>query len=720
MINNIVLNEVASYKSKSELNTDKKVNIIYGLNGTGKSTLSNYFYDIENKKYQHCSHSGEYDEVLVYNQKFIQDNFYAKDSLNGIFSLSKENKEAKEKVESLTLEIIKLSDEKREIENEITAQKTTISDAKNKAQNKTWEIKTKYSGGDRVLEFCLSGKMGSKESLFNHLCSIPLPNSKPTKNISNLKEEASAVDGKTAIKYSMLEKIDTIELSFDEMELLQDIIVGSTDSPVSYLISKLQNSDWVNEGLKYLEQTGDSQCPFCQSQTITENLVQHIRNYFDETYQNSVEKIKSIHAKYKSLIDSIPLLDTYKECKLSANYIIKLSDYYNQLSKDTENNLELINQKVISPSNPVTLTDISNSVDNFNSLVELVNAEITTHNSKIDNAKDELEKIKISFWQILRHEYDQTILNFNDIKNSANNIIIQKNTEKDGKEETIKAKDEERIEYQKSTVNIDEAVFNINQGLNDIGITDFYIEKYEDALYRIVRNESNSKIFSSLSEGEKMIISLLYFRELFRGKRIATEGKTRKIAIIDDPVSSLSHIFVYNIGQLIKNDFFNSDEIEQVFVLSHSLYFFYELADSNHERRKENQNLFRLSKNSNGSSISLMKYDEIQNDYQSYWSVINDDKQPPALIANCMRNIIEYFFNFVQKADLSNVTQKPELKKTRFQSFIRYINRESHSLGQNIFDFKEFNYNDFKEGLRLVFEHTGYSAHYKKMAKIKN
>ncbi|MFB5081143.1 AAA family ATPase [Raoultella sp. C349492] len=720
MINNIVLNEVASYKSKSELNTDKKVNIIYGLNGTGKSTLSNYFYDIENKKYQHCSHSGEYDEVLVYNQKFIQDNFYAKDSLNGIFSLSKENKEAKEKVESLTLEIIKFSDEKREIESEITAQEKTISDAKNKAQNKTWEIKTNYSGGDRVLEFCLSGKMGSKESLFNHLCSIPLPNPKPSKNISNLKEEASAVDGETAIKYSMLEKIDTIELSFDEVELLQDIIVGSTDSPVSYLISKLQNSDWVNEGLKYLEQTGDSQCPFCQSQTITENLVQHIRNYFDETYQNSVEKIKSIQTKYKSLIDTIPSLDTYKECKLSANQLIKLSGYYNQLSKDTESNLELIKQKIINPSNPVALADISNSVDNFNSLVELVNVEITTHNSKIDNAKDELEKIKISFWQILRHEYDQTILNFNDVKNSANNIIIQKKIEKDGKEETIKAKDEERIECQKSTVNIDEAVFNINQGLNDIGITDFYIEKYEDALYRIVRNESNSKIFSSLSEGEKMIISLLYFRELFRGKRIATEGKTRKIAIIDDPVSSLSHIFVYNIGQLIKNDFFNSDEIEQVFVLSHSLYFFYELADANHERRKETQNLFRLSKNSNGSSISLMKYDEIQNDYQSYWSVINDDKQPPALIANCMRNIIEYFFNFVQKADLSNVTQKPELKKPRFQSFIRYINRESHSLGQNIFDFKEFNYNDFKEGLRLVFEHTGYSAHYKKMAKIKN
>lgn len=466
MINSIVINEVASYKSKAELNTDKKVNIIYGLNGTGKSTLSNYFYDIENEKYQHCSHSGEYDEVLVYNQKFIQDNFYAKESLNGIFSLSKENKEAKEKIESLTLDIIRLSDEKREIEKEISAQSSVITEAKNKAQNKTWEIKTNYSGGDRVLEFCLVGKMGSKESLFNHLCSIPLMTPKPLKNISSLKEEASAVDGETAIKYSMLEKIDTIELTFEELELLQSMIVGSNESPVSYLISKLQNSDWVNEGLKYLEHTGDDQCPFCQSQTITADLVKHIRDYFDDTYKSSIEKIKAIHAKYNLLIDSIPSLEPYKECKLSSDHIIKLSDYYNQLRFDTGSNLELIKQKVINPSNPVTLIDITNSINNFNSLVELINFEIKTHNSKIDNAKDELDKIKISFWQILRHEYEQVISNFNDINNNANKILTQKNIEKDEKEKAIKVKDKERIENQKLTVNIDEAVFNINEGLN--------------------------------------------------------------------------------------------------------------------------------------------------------------------------------------------------------------------------------------------------------------
>ncbi|MFQ1905460.1 AAA family ATPase [Aeromonas veronii] len=719
MITNIVLDNVASYRSKTELKTEKKVNIIYGLNGSGKSTFSNYFYNSENTKYQQCSHIGTHETVLVYNQQFIQDNFYAKDTLNGIFSLSKENKEAKEKVEEITLELDKISQDKKQLQKDIDELRSKIAQAKENAQNKTWEIKTNYAGGDRVLEFCLKGKMGGKEPLFNHLCSIPLPTSKPSKTIANLKEEASAIDGELAIKHTQLKNLGMFNLPSEDLISLNEIIVGSEDSPVSKLISTLKNSDWVSEGLKYLEKIDGPQCPFCQSETITDELAKQIHDYFDETYIESVNNIKSIQARYNSIIDGIPSLDDYKESQFSTEYIVKLNEYHARLTKETSANLELIKQKIANPSLQVTLTDVSSPVKQFNLVIDSINKLINEHNARIDNSTNELNRIKDEFWNILRYEYDQTVSSFNDIQKITSKAITDKTKEETAIIVLEEAKDAERAEHQKSTVNIDDAILNINQGLIDIGITDFFIEKHESELYKIVRTGSNSKIFSSLSEGEKMIISFLYFRELIRGKQNATEGKLKKIAIIDDPVSSLSHIFVYNIGQLLKNDFFNSTEIEQVFVLTHSLYFFYELADANHERRELNQNLFRLSKNASGSSISSMKYEEIQNDYQSYWSVINDEKQPPALIANCMRNIIEYFFNFVQKADLSNVIQKPELKNVRFQSFLRYINRESHSLGQNIFDFKEFNYNDFKEGLRLVFEHTGYPEHYKKMSKIR-
>jgi wobble nucleotide-excising tRNase len=267
-------------------------------------------------------------------------------------------------------------------------------------------------------------------------------------------------------------------------------------------------------------------------------------------------------------------------------------------------------------------------------------------------------------------------------------------------------------------VNIDEAVDAINAGLVDLGIDGFKIAKHSEGLYRIVRAGDSAHAFHTLSEGEKMIISFLYFCELCKGQSIAGDTHAQRVVVIDDPISSLSHVFIFNVGQLIRSVFFRGERFCQVIVLTHSLYFFYELTDPNHERRKENQKLFRITKTASGSSIQEMKYEEIQNDYQSYWSVINDPAQPPALIANCMRNIVEYFFNFVRKKDLNNVFNMPELQAMKFQAFCRYINRESHSLGQNITDMKEFNYDTFKEGLRLVFEKTGHTDHFKAMSKV--
>lgn len=718
MITQITIDNIASYKSKNQLNTDKKVNIIYGLNGSGKSTFSNYFYSPANIEYQHCSHIGEYDLVLVYNQKFIQDNFHAKDTLNGIFSLSKENKIAQQKIEEILLKLKTISEIKKKLQTDIIQQRHLVKNEREKAQNKIWEIKTNYTGGDRVLEFCLRGKMGSKEILFNYLCSINLPINKPTKTITDIKIAANAINGDAAIKHSLLSRLNDITLTLQDLDSLNEIIIGSNDSPISDLIRKLENSDWVSEGLKYIDQSDKPQCPFCQSYTITEHLTKQINEYFDDSYKNNLLKIRTIYVNYESKFKAIPKIDDYKESPFSANYLVELSEIYIQLCHGIEENLELIKEKNSNPSSQVQLKNLSQYFESFNCLVDSINKLIIDHNQRIDNADAELEKIKNEFWSILRYEYDQTISNFNTVNNNANKIILQKDGDHTLQKNLEISENEQLAIYQKSTVNIQDAIDNINEGLVDIGITDFYIEKYEKDLYRIVRTNANSKIFSSLSEGEKMIISFLYFRELLRGKQSSTEGQVRKIAVIDDPVSSLSHIFVYNIGRLLKNDFFNSPNLAQIFVLTHSLYFFYELTETRSEIRHANQKLFRLSKNSNGSSINTMKYEEIQNDYQSYWSVINDDKQPPALIANCMRNIIEYFFNFVQKADLSNVAQKPELQNIKFQSFLRYINRESHSLGQNIFDFKEFNYNDFKDGLKLVFEHTGYSDHYKKMSKI--
>jgi wobble nucleotide-excising tRNase len=721
MLSKITMNSIASYKRTTELITDKKVNLIYGLNGTGKSTLSNYLYNINQTEYINCSIEGLSDnhEFLVYNTSFVRDNFYESENLNGIFTLSKENKEAKVAVDNAEKELRKIEEEKNKKVKEREKLVIERSQKETNTKDKIWEIKRDYSGGDRVLEFCLEGFKSKKDLLFDYLLGIERPKDKPERTIEDLKKEVQILDNKDS-KYDEFEKIEFSAQYVEKEVILQKQIVGNKNSSVSDLIIALGNSDWVKEGLKYIKSDRELEhCPFCQSKTITNELLMNIKNYFDEMYDNDITEIDKLSKCYRTAFDNLPNKTILDNCPVAFEFSKDFEIRYEKLTNILQINLNLMKDKIQYPSLPIILSPSDQILNELNDIIKKVNNIIKLHNIKIENKVSELKKIKDVFWSIMRWEYDQTITCYMSEKkgltDKINNIDTNMkylNVSTDGQMKIIS-------EQQKKTVNIDEAISNINSGLLDLGIDDIKIRNHvgKDALYEIVRCEANSNIFKTLSEGEKMVISFLYFIELCKGKKKASDSDKKKIIVIDDPISSLSHIYVFNIGRLIQNEFLRSDKYEQIFVLTHSLYFFYELTDMKKDRRDDNQKLFRLTKNNGGSSIVDMKYEEIQNDYQAYWYIIKDNMQPPALIANCMRNIIEYFFNFVEKKDLNNLFQKPELKEHRFESFNRYINRESHSLGQNIFDLKEFNYEDFRDAFALVFKVTKYEDHYKKMMR---
>jgi wobble nucleotide-excising tRNase len=127
----------------------------------------------------------------------------------------------------------------------------------------------------------------------------------------------------------------------------------------------------------------------------------------------------------------------------------------------------------------------------------------------------------------------------------------------------------------------------------------------------------------------------------------------------------------------------------------------------------KNLKIFRLNKNKKCSEISEIDTADIQNSYQTFWTIVKDSKNHPALVANCMRQILEYFFNFTERIELKELFEKEALKSNKYIAFNRYINRESHSTGDNIFDIKEFDYDVFKEAFCLVFKENGYENHYK-------
>lgn len=716
----IVMSGVASYKTPATLESEKKVTLLYGLNGSGKSTISNYLYEPGNPDYKHCSNQGfNTSNVLVYNTKFVRDNFFEIDKLNGIFTLSKVNKDVENNIKKLADELKNLNTEKIKVvekENEI---ERSVNSLKSAAEEATWKIKTQYSGGDRVLEYCLEG-LKTKSRLFEHISLISYLADHQPRTIEVIKKEVEILQDNNTKAYATIPSLTLEKNNLHNAPILGKIIVGKLDSPVADLIKKLDNADWVSQGIVYaqtLKHEGSDLCPFCQSPTLSELVAKTIEEYFDESFNNAIDSLKNLQILYLNFENSQPAIDQYLDNPFAKEKDKELKALYGQLIATIKSNLHLIQQKIKSPSIPINLESTDKLIEEINEIIKNINNDIGLHNERINDRKNSLSALRTEFWLRCRVDYDSTITGY-----STSSAILLEDKRKATNEVTtidaqLKSKTAELVNLQQQTVNVDAAINSINDRLQSLGIDSFKIIKVEDNRYRLSRNGDSADDFHTLSEGEKTVISFIYFVELCKGKRSPEDILEKKIAIIDDPISSLSHIYVFHIGQLIKDEFSNSELFTHIIVLTHSLYFFYELTDIKKERRDANQKLLRVVKNLSGSSIVDMKYEEVQNDYQAYWSVVMDKAQHPALIANCMRNIIEYFFSFVRKRELNNVFQIPALKEAKYQAFYRFMNRESHSLGQNILDYKEFDYEKFKEAFKLVFDETGFPEHYTAMSR---
>lgn len=731
MITKITLQNVASYgENPAVLETDKKINLIYGLNGTGKTTLSKYLQDKNNTCFSNCSITGlNSEKMLVYNKKFIDDNFY-QDTQKGIFSLKSENKEAKEKIDTATEQIknlnsqIKNNELKTGIQFDLDKKQQDIDLLQSDSEEKTWKIKNDYYGGDRILEFCLEGKMGSKKSLLDYISKLQKPENKPEKSTEDLKKEAEATQGENAKTYDE-NFIKTVSFDFwkiESQEIFKEVIIGNENSQVAELINKLNISDWVKKGKQFINEPEENEiCPFCQQRTITKELFQEIQNYFDETYQNKITSLENLDKEYWREYQSIKNLETEL---LKIDFIKNKETEFKLLFKNfidtVSSNWSKISNKIKSPN---IIIDLESSILDQNALNDFlvtIVGEIKDHNEKVKNKQKTKDQIIKEFWGIMRWDYYQTIENhttqntkFENEKSDIQSKILNLKTNITEQGKIIK-------EAQKEMVNIQDAIDSINSELVLFGLDGFSIVPSDEKAYKLQRPNENITKFETLSEGEKTVISFLYFLELCRGKENNDEVVTEKIVVIDDPISSLSHMYVFNVSQLIRKNFFN-DKYDQVFILTHNLYLFHELIKYTEKNKKiEREKLFRITKNQNKESIIFeMDTDEIMNDYQSYWKVLKDhdeNKASDCLLANSMRNILEYFFGFIDNEKYDKAIEK--LTDGKYSYFLRYINRESHFDKINISDTKEIDPSIFKEAFKKIFEDSEYIQHYNKMMNV--
>ncbi len=720
MITKITINNIASFKQEQSLEADKKVNLIYGLNGTGKTTISNYLQDLDNQDFSNCSIQGfnsDNQKILVYNQNFIQKVFYDDNTQKGIFTIGEGNKKAKQKINQAESKIADLSLELGDgqsggLDFDFKNKNTKINDNKSNSHARVWEIKSTYTGGDRVFDEAdfLDGLKGNKENLFKHILSLEL--SEPQRDMNQIKQELQDLgDGAeqrvklTPIEYEPFSNVEN-------NSIFKEQIIGNSNSSVSGLIKKLDNQNWVKQGIdNYVNLEDSKDCPFCQKETLDNNLVEEIKGYFDDSYQKNIEKIKIIEDSYQELKNTLSLEGQQKNF-FTKEQKLELENLHNDLVKILDKNLGLINNKLNNHSKPVEILSSKNQINKLNGFITTINTEIEFFNIKLGNRDKTIKGLKNEFWQIQRKEYDQTISNYittqESLKKEQKTIQNQINeiNEEINKQNQIISTNQSKVS------NIEKTIEKINLHLLNFGISDFKIVLYDkkEKTYKLERDNNSEYIFKTLSEGEKTVISFLYFVELCIGEE--SQGKVKqKIVVIDDPISSLSYIYVFNVAELLKEHFIGENaKFSQCFILTHNLYFFNELV-----RNCKGFKLFRVSKNEY-SQISKMEKTEIQNEYQSYWSIVkNPNQENKFMVANAMRNILEYFFGFMEQRDTINkIFNKNEFRDNQYQAFNRYINRESHSDSINITDFKDFDIDKFKEVFEKVFKETGHEEHYKK------
>lgn len=718
MIESILLRDVASYSADKDtvVNVNNKINLIYGHNGTGKSTIANYLQEPDDLDYASCSikNSGATPDVLVYNERFIERNFHASSNQPGVFTLSEGNKDAELAIEQAEKALSSLEARRTQLTEEgvkLNAKKLQTLTA---LKDEVWKGKTRH---DRTsLEFCLKGYQ-IKEKFLEQVRSAPLKIPGVIDEAKLLKE-AAELQTQSDVPKQDVTRIISDTNTIEGSAVFLEVIVGSKDSYLSQLIHRLGNSDWVKNGRQYFDAQTEL-CPFCQ-QELPESFKEAVELLFDEAYDSKISELETLRINYQSAVNAITLhLDGpifHDDYVLNDNEF-KLAK--SQLLSQLNANLQLINDKRSSPSAPINLVNTDSLLQSLNNCIDKLSACIKSFNERVQNKKEHLTKIKSQFWSLNRTQYNSAI-------NSADAEIAAIDSELNNKRDELQqikleATQQKTVisENRAKITNVDLSVEYINSTIEMLGLEGFRLEKESENShhYRIVRGEYSDKIFKTLSEGEKTLISFLYFLERCKGSpdQHSAVVPANRLIVIDDPVTSLSHNYVYDIASIIQHRVIEAG-FGQVIILTHSLFFFHELLKLSDEKTlNKDYQLSRVTKNAN-SNISEISASDIKNDYESYWLVIKDclsGKASSSVLPNMMRNILEYYFNFVhQKVKLKKALEELGESEHEFKPLFRYINRESHSDAININDFGTIDPERYVEKFSQVFEKTGFDEHF--------
>ncbi|MBK1973063.1 AAA family ATPase [Campylobacter sp. TTU-622] len=592
-----------NFKWNDKLEEFKTINIFYGRNYSGKTTLSRIARSFELKKHNEDFLEGNFkikledgsfliqDDVVnsnldirVYNSDFVKENlnylYDKKGNIKGFKSIGVEQKNIREEIEKIEKKLEKKSEELKNIQSNRDNLKEIQKEKMNTLDNNLTDKAKFIKSSPNLIK---QGNNYDRRKLYDDLNKIKNNEDAYTLNDKTQNQLIKILEDKEKqnINFKNTFNKDTFQsiLRYSSEILEKEIIIK--ENLTSELIK------WLEEGLKFHKKhSSTQQCKFCNN-PLTPQRIAWIEN---NTKDDSGEKEK-VEKELKDLLDNFEsykleledLLQDVKNENFYSNYKDSFITLKEQLGTSITNyNKELlkIGEKLKEKQKdvfiPIKLENINDFSDEILSILNQIE-NLCKKNDKyteslLANQNEAREKLRLN--EVVKFSKDSDYFAIQDeIENLQQNINIL--------EERIKTQDKKinllnktMENYKTKLSSLETSTSNINKYLKSYfghNLLELKAKKDDkeqlNGEFEILRNGKQAK---NLSEGECSLIAFCYFVASLKD---ANTKDKNPIIWIDDPISSLDNNHIFFIFSLIENEIVEKDSFKQFFISTHNLDF---------------------------------------------------------------------------------------------------------------------------------------------------
>lgn len=724
MIKNITIRDTASFDNVNGIYfTPTLINFIYGSNGSGKTAISNVLRNCA--AFPSCNLDWGLAtpiQTLVYNRTFIEENFEQSSELKGIFTLGKESKVEVEKIKANQAEIEKKDKFILDFKGTIEQENIKLQNTENNFSEKCWAVLKKF---EETFIKAFEGNRNAKQRFKEKVIAEFASNKQPLVAFAELESKANQILNSAAVKTPEVREFILPDFkTLEENAIFQTRIIGKDDVDIAKMILKLNNSDWVRQGIGYFK-VNDEYCPFCQ-QTTTESFRKQLDEYFDESYTQQIQTLKTANDKYnlecETLLNAIANYIALNNQFIEIDALIGLKDL---ISSKHQKNILMLERKIKEPTTKIELDSITEHNNKLKEIIDHAILKTKEHNKLIDNIDAERKLLIAKIWAFTINELKADKITYTAEKDAFDKAI------KGVKAKIISTEGEIRIlkadiqNSESKITSIKPTIDAINKTLSGFGFTNFSLaETKTPGSYKVIR-ENGLDAKSTLSEGEKTFITFLYFYHLTNGSFETDKITTTKVLVIDDPISSLDSSVLFIVSNLVRKLIADCREgksnIKQVFLLTHNVYFHKEVTFQKRSESNKGESFWIVRKVGNNSEIENYKDNPVQTSYDLLWQEIRDRAKINKLtVFNTLRRILEYYFKILGKIkDDELLNQFEGEDKVISNALLSWINDGSHTINDDIFiSTDEETVEKYLRVFKRIFEVERQIEHYNMMMKV--